>query len=175
MNSRYVLTCATLGVLMSGFALAETPEDTIANAKSAAPASLAADATIVALDGTVLQEGSNGYTCHPQMPTTGPMCNDAEWEAMIGALMAKQEYAPGKLGVSYMLAGEGTAPGVSNSDPYATDQTAEDWVKEGPHLMIILPDRALLEGLSTDPKDPVYVMWKDTPYAHIMVRIGDEE
>ncbi len=40
--------------------------------------------------------------------------------------------------------------------------------------MILVPDAAALEGLSTDPNDPVYVMWKDTPYAHIMVRISDE-
>jgi hypothetical protein len=48
-------------------------------------------------------------------------------------------------------------------------------VKEGPHLMIAVPDRAMLEGLSTDPSDPVYVMWKDTPYAHIMVKIAADQ
>jgi hypothetical protein len=40
--------------------------------------------------------------------------------------------------------------------------------------MIVVPDRAMLKGLSHDPKDPVYVMWGDTPYAHIMVKITDE-
>ena len=40
--------------------------------------------------------------------------------------------------------------------------------------MIIVPDRAMLKGLSRDPKDPVYVMWGDTPYAHIMVKITDK-
>ena len=29
--------------------------------------------------------------------------------------------------------------------------------------------------MSHDPKDPVYVMWGDTPYAHIMVRIAESE
>ncbi len=75
-----------------------------------------------------------------------------------------------------MLAGEGDAIGVSNTDPYATEPTADnDWVKEGPHLMILMPDPTALEGLSTDPADPVYVMWKGTPYAHIMVRIAAED
>ncbi len=41
--------------------------------------------------------------------------------------------------------------------------------------MILVPDPAALEGISTDLKDPVYVMWKDTPYAHIMVKVGEEE
>jgi hypothetical protein len=29
--------------------------------------------------------------------------------------------------------------------------------------------------MSHDPRDPVYVMWGDTPYAHIMVRIAEED
>ena len=41
--------------------------------------------------------------------------------------------------------------------------------------MILVPDPAALEGISTDPQDPVYVMWKNTPYAHIMVKVGEEE
>jgi hypothetical protein len=68
------------------------------------------------------------------------------------------------------------ALGVSNSDPYATEpDKSDDWVKEGPHLMIAVPDPAMLKGLSTDPNDPVYVMWKDTPYAHIMVKISADQ
>ncbi|HUP47548.1 MAG TPA: hypothetical protein VNA04_02035, partial [Thermoanaerobaculia bacterium] len=66
--------------------------------------------------------------------------------------------------------------GVSNSDPFAADPHAHgDFVKEGPHLMILVPDQKALEGLSTNPEDPVYVMWKDTPYAHIMVKIAPAE
>ena len=74
-----------------------------------------------------------------------------------------------------MLAGEGDAIGVSNADPFATAPTEDnDWVREGPHLMILVPDSAALDGLSTDPKDSVYVMWKGTPYAHIMVKIAED-
>jgi hypothetical protein len=103
-------------------------------------------------------------------------CDDAIWDALINAMMNKKEFKANKFSVSYMLDGEGSALGFSNSDPYAKDpQKSDDWVKEGPHLMIIAPDRAMLEGLSTDPKDPVYVMWKDTPYAHIMVKVAAEK
>ena len=38
--------------------------------------------------------------------------------------------------------------------------------------MIVVPDRATLEGMSRDTSDPVYVMWGDTPYAHVMVKIA---
>jgi hypothetical protein len=168
--------------------MADDKAATIANAESAAPASVTADATIKTPDGKVLREGSNGYTCYPQQAVLGPMCNEAvwdglisammnkAWDGLISAMMNKADYAPDKFSVSYMLAGEGTALGVSNSDPYASDpKMSDDWVKEGPHLMIVVPDSAALEGLSTDPSDPVYVMWKDTPYAHIMVKIAPDE
>lgn len=155
--------------------LADDKDEMIASALSAGPKSVTADATIKSPDGKVIRKGTNSYTCYPQQEAMGPMCNDATWDALIAALMSKQDFKPTSFSISYMLAGEGDAPGVSNSDPYATDPSkVDDWIKEGPHLMIIVPDKSMLEGLSTDPKDPVYVMWKDTPYAHIMVRIAEE-
>ena len=147
----------------------------IASAESAAPTAVTAHATIKSASGAVLRKGINGYTCYPQQDIIGPMCNEATWDALISAMLNKQEFNPDRFSVSYMMAGEGTAIGVSNSDPYATDpQSSDDWVKEGPHLMIIVPDRAMLKGLSRDPNDPVYVMWGDTPYAHVMVKVTDE-
>lgn len=161
-------------VLLGGtFALAGDHDDVVASAEIAGPASVTDNATIKSADGTVLREGSNGFTCYPQQETIGPMCNEAIWDALIGAMMNKEAFDPDTLSVSYMMAGEGDAIGVSNSDPYATDTEAEDWVKEGPHLMIIVPDKSMLEGLSRDPSDPVYVMWGDTDYAHIMVKVGN--
>jgi hypothetical protein len=164
-----------LGVFGYGLALADDKAAMITNAESAGPDSVTAKATIKAPDGTVLRAGSSSYTCYPQQAIIGPMCNEAVWDGLIGAMLGKKEFSPDRFSVSYMLAGEGTALGVSNSDPYATEpEKSDDWVKEGPHLMIVVPNRAILEGLSTDPSDPVYVMWKDTPYAHIMVRIASE-
>src|SRR3972149_6354713 len=75
-------------------------------------------------------------------------------------------------GLSCGVAGDG---GASNIAPYATGPTDDNqWVVEGPHLMIVVPDPAMLEGISTDPKNGgPYVMWKGTPYAHIMVPTAD--
>jgi hypothetical protein len=40
--------------------------------------------------------------------------------------------------------------------------------------MIIAPNSTELEGFSTDPTSNIpYVMWKGTPYAHIMVPVGE--
>jgi hypothetical protein len=176
MRIKLVSTCFCVCLILSTSAHAGEKESLIASAESAAPPAVTSAATIKALDGTTLRKGSNGYTCYPQQEAMGPMCNDAVWDALIHAMMKQEDFKADRFSVSYMLAGEGTAPGVSNSDPYATEPgKSNDWVKEGPHLMIAVPDRAMLESLSTDPKDPVYVMWKDTPYAHIMVKIAADQ
>lgn len=153
----------------------KTKEELIASAESAAPTVITENATIKTLEGEVLREGSNGWTCYAGSMVIGPMCNQPQWDALLAALMNKAPFGAEAFSVSYMLAGEGEAIGSSNTDPFATEPTDEnDWVKEGPHLMITVPDPAILEGLSTDPSDPVYVMWKGTPYAHIMVKIAPE-
>ncbi len=165
--------CICFGLLASNSVLAGDKEAMITSAESAGPDSVTSNATIKAPDGTVLRKGTNSYICYPQQEIIGPMCNEAIWDDLIGSMLNKKSFKPNKFSVSYMLAGEGSALGVSNSDPYATEpEKSDDWVKEGPHLMIIVPDHAMLEGLSTDPNDPVYVMWKDTEYAHIMVKVA---
>ncbi len=73
------------------------------------------------------------------------------------------------MGFSYML--QGDMP-VSNVDPFAAGPTADnEWLPNaGPHVMILVPDARMLEGISTDPHNGgPWVMWKGTPYAHIMV------
>ena len=145
----------------------------IAHARAAAPASVSADATIV-VNGEVAVEGSNGWTCLPDtMPGDGaPVCIDAVWGEMMGALGAKEAYTASSIGISYMLLGDANGAGVSNSDPYHEDpKNAHDYVETGPHLMIIVP-KAALQGISDDPSaGGPYVMWGDTDYAHIMVPV----
>jgi len=176
---RFVVLAVAVSVclLVTSMAWAEkTKEELIADAESAAPALITENAAITTLEGEVLREGSNGWTCHPGSMVIGPMCNQPQWDALLSALMKKEPFDAEEFSVSYMLAGEGEAIGASNTDPFATEPTDDnDWVKEGPHLMITVPDPAILEGLSTDPTDPVYVMWKGTPYAHIMVKIAAED
>ena len=60
---------------------------------------------------------------------------------------------------------------VNNADPTDREQDPDEvWGEEGPHVMIFVPDTALLDGLRSDPyAGGPYVMWKDTPYAHVMV------
>lgn len=153
---------------------AQSPGATIAEAASAAPQHLRANATVMTWDGTVLREGTNGWTCMPTPPGmvgTAPMCLDAPWLAWAQAWSQKTEVDIARAGVGYMLAGD---TGASNSDPFATGPDAvDDWVDAGSHVMVIVPDPAALEGFPTDPHAGAWVMWQGTPYAHIMIPIEE--
>ena len=146
----------------------------VAHARSAAPAAVSADATIV-INGEVAVEGSNGWTCLPQTMAgdNAPVCIDSQWGEMMTAMGSKAPFKASRVGISYMLLGDSEGNGVSNSDPYHEDpKNADDYVETGPHLMVIVP-KELLEGLTTDPSSGgPYVMWKDTDYAHIMIPVA---
>jgi hypothetical protein len=151
----------------------------IKSAMKAAPAKVAAGATIVAVgkDGKMrtLREGKNGFTCMPDNPATpgpDPMCMDKAALEWAGAWMARQAPASGKVGFMYMLAGGTDA---SNTDPYATKPGAnKHWVKTGAHVMVVGAEPAFYDmypkGENPDTSMP-YVMWAGTPYQHLMIPV----
>jgi hypothetical protein len=173
-----VIGIALLTIARVSTVSAEDGKDAkIARAMSAAPLAISEKATIMDSDGTMLREGSNGWVC---MPDTMPgdeaaMCNDAVWMKLMNALKNKAAFETDRVGISYMLQGDKGA-GVSNSDPYHPDaKNAEDYTETGPHLMIVVP-KPLLEGITDDPAGGgPYVMWGNTPYAHIMVPVAPLE
>ena len=175
MNKNRILGLALLAVGMSTAVAEDDVDKQIAHARAAAPAAVSADATIV-IDGEVAVEGSNGWTCMPDtLPGDGAaMCNDALWGEMMNAVGTKAAFKANGVGISYMLLGEPPGSGVSNSSPYHPDRlNADDYVETGPHVMVIVP-KELLEGITTDPTTGgPYVMWKDTPYAHIMIPVDN--
>ncbi len=169
-------TLATLATLTAGAALAQSEQEMIDEALSAAPPQLRDEATVRALDGTLLREGQGDFTCMPAPEAfAGPMCLDQSWMGWFQAYQNQEEFTPARIGIAYMLAGDTPQGGASNTDPYAEGPTAEnDWVVEGPHVMIIVPDDAILEGLPVTPEtDGPYVMYPDTPYAHIMLPVAE--
>ena len=151
----------------------------IASAMRAAPAKVAADATVVAPqpDGTMrtVRAGSNGFTCMADNPTTpgpDPMCMDKSALEWAGAWMGHKPPPSGKAGLMYMLSGGTDA---SNTDPYATaPDSSNHWVETGPHVMVVGADAAFYDQYpkSADPDTGApYVMWAGTPYQHLMVPI----
>lgn len=155
----------------------------IAGAMSAAPASIAKNATILdwpekeGAPPKQLRAGTNGWVCYPSTPEMfgtaagdDPMCLDKEWQEWAGAWMAKKPYQAKAAAVAYMLKGD---KGASNTDPFATKPAPDNqWVVSGPHIMVLVPDVKQLDALPTDPKSGgPFVMWKGTPYAHVMVPV----
>ena len=125
-------------------------DDLILNAMSAAPLSISYAASYAARiqtwDGTVIREGSNGWTCRPDRPDTpgnDPWCIDATWVGFLDALFAGREPNYDTFGTAYMLMGD--TP-VSNTNPVATEKTNDyDWVEGlGAHLMMLVPDQNAL-------------------------------
>jgi hypothetical protein len=158
-----------LTLLALGFAVPEArADDLTSKLKGAAPANLIADASLMDMaQMKVIREGSNGWTC---MVHGGvPMCVDAVGLEWVHALMAKAT-PPEKTGLIYMLKGDA---GASNTDPFAKAETPDNnWVKTGPHLMIVGGVKGIAEGLPRSAKPDEtgpYVMWPGTPYEHLML------
>ena len=150
-------------------AATQTPTE---SAMSAAPESISAEAQILDWNLNELRPGNNGWTCLPDRPDTpgnDPWCVNEPWLNFLRAYVGKTEPTYSDIGFAYMLMGD--TP-VSNSDPYATQETTpEDWVTNlGPHLMMLVPNPELFNSISTDHLNGgPWIMWPDTPYAHIMI------
>lgn len=152
----------------------------ISSALTAAPPAISDEATILdnAVDDAgkyvVLREGSNGWSCFPDIPASpgnDPACYDATWMDWNYAYLAGEAPSPAVPGLAYMLQG-GSDP--SNTDPMATAPAAgEDWVASAPHVMILLPEKLDQAVFSTDhDSGQPYIMWAGTPYEHIMMPIA---
>ncbi len=167
------LTALALTFVTAMPTLAQDRAAVVANALSAAPASISGAAAVMDWEGNTLREGTNGWTCFPDPPnmTDAPMCFDQAWLAWADAWQNQGPVAIDRAGIAYMLQGDA---GASNTDPYAEGPTDDnEWVVTGPHLMLIVPDPSELDGLPTDPDNGgPWVMWKGTPYAHVMIPLG---
>jgi hypothetical protein len=177
-----VLVAGTLAVGLTRSAPVASQDDaddeaTIESAMSAAPASIAENATIMDVDGTtVLREGSNGWTCFPDAnatPASDPMCLDETWMGWLEALVAGEEPDTQVVGLAYMLAGGSDA---SNTDPFATGPEAEnEWITTPAHVMVIMPGDIDQSVFTTDPHSgEPWIMWAGTPYEHVMMPVDDQ-
>jgi hypothetical protein len=85
--------------------------------------------------------------------STHPMCSDEVWMNLITALGNNADFKTNRVGISYMLAGDDD---VNNADPFDTKHDpGEVWVQEGPHLMIIVPDKKKSQGSPMIPTTAV--------------------
>jgi hypothetical protein len=170
-----ILPSLVLGVVLgssptfaSGAAAQEMGKDArIAKALSAGPEALVAHATVQECGGAVLRQGDNGYTCFPDMGAEGrQMCLDGPWVQFLEALI---EGAPPpavtNVAVGYWLQGEYA---LSNESPEAEGGVMFDG---SPHIALLVPEEMRAGLPTTPPSGAPWVMWADTPYAHVMVLV----
>jgi hypothetical protein len=159
--------------------VAKTKEWKIQNAMSAAPRSIAKDATVLdwpAKEGeqpSVLRKGTNEWTCFPDDPSTpsnDPQCYDKLSMEWVQAYIGKKEPKLPAPGIGYMLQGGGSA---SNTDPFATKPAAgETWMKEAPHIMVFPAGKLDPNIYGTDAHSgKPWIMWAGTPYEHLMIPV----
>ena len=151
----------------------------IESAMSAAPSTVAANATILGneMDDAgkfvVLREGNNGWYCQADAPGTpgpDPICFDQTFLDWIYAFVAGEEPNTQVVGLAYMLQGGSEA---SNTDPFATEPAAgEEWMVSPPHVMIIMPGDIDQSVFSPDfHTGAPWIMYAGTPYEHIMMPV----
>jgi hypothetical protein len=152
----------------------------ITEAISAAPKVIAEGAAVMdwpekpGAPSRLLRQGTNGWVCYPSMSPAShdPMCLDKQWQVLITALLNKTTPVITGVGVAYMLVGDS---GASNVDPFdmAGPSGTNNWVISPPHIMIVFQDLKLLDAFPADPHTGgPWVMWKNTPYAHLMVPVS---
>ncbi len=149
-------------------------------AMRAAPPEISAKAAIMDWpdkDGMPMKQlrvGTNGWMCMPSTPgptrpgQEDPMCVDKTFSALLDAWTTKSAPKVTGVGLGYMLRGD---KGASNTDPFAMEPTPTNhWIVSPPHLMVVVPDPKTLDAFPSDPSQGgPWVMWKGTPYAHLMV------
>ena len=150
---------------------------------SAAPAPLGTHATVLGLDGSVLREGSNGWTCmvgNPRPAPEGgwpsahdamPVCTDDVGMKWMNDFMSGQDPDIERDTFMWMLHGDvgedNTTAGVLDK---ADAKDPSQWIESGPHLMLLPADPTSLDGMSDNfNMGAPYVMFPGTPGAHVMI------
>jgi len=180
--SRKILSAALAATMLAAICpstvLSQNNADRIAKALSAAPPSIAKDATVLDWPDAngkqaVLKQGTNGWVCMPSQPShdmfvNNSACFDQNFGSMLQAMMSGKPPTGVKgIGYSYMLSNDWWEGNTSPMDTVKTD--ANEWHHTGSHVMIFYPDKSMLAGLPTHPSTTgPYVMWPNTPYAHVM-------
>ena len=141
----------------------------IKNALSAGPDWITDKATVALMEMSsdghmterVLRQGSNGWTCMPDIPGRpqhDPMCGDETMMKWLRAVMAGEKPNIDRVGLSYMLMGEARQ---GQNVPGAKDPSkVKEWFYIGPHIMMVLPDSdvAALRDINQDlSQDGAYV------------------
>ena len=153
---------------------------------TAAPSFIAAECTVVDVDGTVLREGTNGWTAMSANPR-GPADPENGWKdpheemPMVGDAQSMKwamAYMSGEIpqldfdGYSYMLHGDMGEDNTKHFVLNKEDAAEGQWIESGAHIMLFPKDPSSLDGFTTDfNSGGPYVMFKGTGYDHLMIPV----
>ena len=183
MNYRQTLTWFTLSIATAAFVTSasaaefptsevpKTEPEYIAKTKTAAPASIVDEATIVMMqekgDAKTLQTGSNGFTCLVT-PDGTPTCADANgWN---GAGDRREGHSARQDRV-HLHDGGGHGDQQSRSPCDRQEPLGSDWAACHDRRYGGAGDgRHLSRTLDPDPSQ-AYVMFPGTPYEHLMLPV----
>ena len=147
---------------------------------STAPDFIGDFATVIGADGSVIREGTNGWRCEAFIPMpeggfksphdAAPACSDKNSVAWANAYKAGTIPEMEGDGWIWMIHGD---LGVDNFIVGTDGQKNaghKHYIESGPHMMLMPKDPSSLDAQSTDyTSGAPYVMFKGTPYAHLMV------
>jgi hypothetical protein len=154
---------------------AMSEKDQTALALSAAPARIAKEAGVMiyGADGklTEVKKSSNGFTCIPtvtNLPIPDPMCMDpASHQWMTDMMSGAAKPTNTVPGIAYMARG---GSHYEKDGKVVMGAEGAKVVKEPPHWMVFWPFDPATTKLPTVPNPSgVYIMFEDSPYAHLMV------
>ena len=191
MNSKIIISSLLIFSVVTLVAHDDHSETKTSSAKwqieaytGAAPDFIGDFATVMGSDGTIIREGTNGWTClaftanmmgesmDPRMAT--PACMDSNAMAWADAYMNQSDPKLVNDGWAWMIHGDTGADNFraySEGDKAGTDP--DDWIESGAHLMLMPKDPKSLDNTSTDfTTGSPYVMFKGTPYVHLMIPVS---
>jgi len=163
-----------------------SPQWQIAAYSSAAPDFIGDFATVIGSDGSVLREGSNGWICQSANPRPVPKsgwgspheamaaCHDGEGMKWMMGYMSGKAPVMERDTFMWMLHGDmgedNTKAGVFNKAEAAPGH----WIESGSHLMLMPKNPSSLVNYPTEfTTGAPYVMFANTPYAHLMIPVAD--
>ena len=132
----------------------------------------------------MLREGTNGWRCETfmAMPEEGfgkphdaaPACSDKNSVAWANAYKAGTIPEMEGDGWMWMIHGDLGVDNFTVGTDGQKDMGHEHYIESGPHMMLMPKDPSSLDGQSTDyTTGAPYVMFKGSPYAHLMIPLVD--
>ncbi len=148
---------STLALAFPALASHHEHEAEIESAMAAGPMEISGEATIKLHDDTVVREGTNGWTCFPDVAAEGDeegetaRCYNAAWAAFAEAYKTDENAVAPAGALTYMLSAD------------------------NPHIMVLMPGADAVASLPTEAGHGTYAMDVGGARQHLMIPAGGSD